>query len=141
MIDVNYPLRKAYYSKLSTITYAGSSVPVYYKRLPDNLEPRYYIIMDGAANVDASTTNSRDTWTSMRVTVHTWEEKSNPGKAADLIAGEVLTKIYQRPSTLAPTGLFVITTQLSDDRVMDVEVDNKVFIDRVLTFRHNIYQS
>lgn len=142
MIDVNYPLRKAYYEKLSTITYLGVPVPVYYKYIPDNVEPGNYIVFTPVVSVDRSTTNSNDTSTSMRVTVHTVSEKANSGKAADLIANEVLQKIHQRPSTLSPTGLNVVTTELVDDRPNDYGlINNKVYMDRILTFRHNIYQT
>lgn len=144
MKDVNYPLRKAYFSALTGISYLGVAVPVYYMNLPDNLNPANYIIFGGVTNNDLSTKNSADTSTLMRVTTHTIKEKSNDGKAADYIAGEILQRIYpnsQAVLDLSADGLQMFSTELVNDLTQDYSQRNAaVYVDRILLFRHKIYQ-
>lgn len=142
MKDVNYPLRKAYYAALSTITYNSSPVPVYYQYLPDDITPDVYILFGGVSNNDSSTSNSFDTSTLMQVTVGTYKEKYNDGKAADEVGGKVLEKIYTKPSSLVATGLQIVSTELQSDFIQDWSLQNqRVYIDRLITFKHNIFQN
>lgn len=140
MKDVNYPLRKAYFAALKTITYNSSPVPVYYQYLPDDINPDVYILFGGISNTDASTNNSFDTSTLMQVTVGTFKEKYNDGKAADEVGGKVLEKIYTKPSTLSATGIKIVSTTLQSDLIQDWSLQNqRVYIDRLITFKHYIY--
>ena len=143
MRDINYPLRKAYFSAITGITYEGA-VPVYYLQAPDDIAPSNYIVFGGVTNNDASTKSSADTSTLMRVTIHTSKNKNNDGKAADYIAGEVLQRIYptsQAYLDLSADNLQMVSTELVSDLVQDYGIKNSsVYIDRILIFRHKIYQ-
>ena len=143
MRDVNYPLRKAYYSALTGITYDGNTVPVYYLQAPDDIPASNYIVFGGVTNNDLSTKNSADTGSLMRVTIHTFKEKYNDGKAADFIAGEVLQRIYpnSQAALVLEDDLQMFSTELVNDLTQDYGVRNStVYIDRILIFRHKIYQ-
>lgn len=143
MRDVNYSLRKAYYSALTGINYDAGGVPVYYLQAPDDLTASNYIVFGGVTNTDLSTKNSADTGTLMRVTVHTFKDKYNDGKAADFIAGEILQRIYpnSQAALVLEDNLQMFSTELVSDIIQDYGIRNStVYIDRILIFRHKIYQ-
>jgi|SRR5690348_1654830 len=143
MRDVNYSLRKAYYTALTGITYEASGVPVYYLQAPDDITASSYIVFGGVTNSDLSTKNSADTASLMRVTIHTFKDKYNDGKAADFIAGDVLQRIYPnaQAALILDDSLQMFSTELVSDLTQDYNVQNaSVYIDRILIFRHKIYQ-
>ena len=143
MRDINYPLRKAYYSALTGINYDAGGVPVYYLQAPDGITAANYIVFGGVTNNDLSTKNSADTGTLMRVTVHTFKEKYNDGKAADFIGGQILQRIYPNSQAVLTLddNLQMFSTELVSDIVQDYGIRNStVYIDRIIIFRHKIYQ-
>ena len=143
MRDVNYSLRKSYYAALTGITYEASAVPVYYLQAPDDIAASNYIVFGGVTNSDLSTKNSADTSSLMRVTIHTFKDKYNDGKAADFIAGEVLQRIYpnSQAALVLDDSLQMFSTELVSDLTQDYNIQNAtVYIDRILIFRHKIYQ-
>lgn len=144
MIDAKLPLRKAYMAKLAGITYNSVAVPVYYQYIPDlDPMPANYIIFGNITDNDQSTINSQDSLITMQVKIHTWSVKDNDGDAADLIASEVLARIYpiNGPNIdLRAEGLDLHSTKKVNDFTEDWTVDNqKVYIDRTLQFSHNIF--
>ena len=143
MRDINYSLRKAYFSALTGIAYESSVTPVYYLQAPDGIAASNYIVFGGVTNNDLSTKSSANTGTLMRVAVHTFKEKYNDGKAADFIAGEVLQRIYPNSQAGLVLGdnLQMYSTDLVSDLTQDYGIRNStVYIDRILIFRHKIYQ-
>jgi len=143
MKDVNYPLRKAYFAALSGITYGGVAVPVYYGSLPEDEAPVNYIIFGGLTHNDDSTKNSADTVSLMKTTIHTYNNKYNDGKAADVIGGIVYQRIYPDSHTnldLSADGLQITGTTFSNDFTNDFVINKAVvYVDRTLIFRHTIY--
>ena len=143
MRDVNYPAQKSYRIALTGITYNGGEVPVYYGEIPDSMSPDAYIVYGGIVNTDASTMNSADTFSLMRVTIHTFQLKYNTGKAAGDIAGQVLARILPTPGfniDLSPDNMQCVNTQLSNDSTLDYSIINaRTYLDRVLTFRHRVF--
>ena len=143
MRDINYSLRKAYFTVLTGITYEGSATPVYYLQAPNSITASNYILYSGVANNDLSTKNSSDTGTLMRVTIHTFKEKYNDGKAADFIAGQIYQRIYPNPqfNLILEDNLQMVSTELVNDLTQDYGIRNSVvYIDRILIFRHKIFQ-
>lgn len=145
MIDVNIPLRKAYFTALSGITYNSIAVPVYYSYLPDGLTPDNYILFGNVTNNNIGTTTTQDTSATMRVTAYTTGNKNNDGNAADDIGGQILQRIYLTPSFNIPlpvgTELQITGTTLESDTTQDYSLQsNKIYIDRIFIFRHLIYQ-
>lgn len=145
MIDVNIPLRKAYFAALSGIVYNSRPVPVYYSYLPDDLVPDYYIIYSGVTNNAAGTFTTQDTQSSMRVTTFTKGNKNNDGNASDVIGGQILTRIIPNPSFNIPlpvgTPLQVTGTTLESDTSQEWTLQtSKIYIDRIMIFRHTIFQ-
>lgn len=141
MKDVNYPLRKAYFAALSTITYAGVPVAVYYHFLPSDIAPDVYIVFNSISSSDISTKNSFDTSTSIQVKIHSHKEKYNDGKAVDVIADAILQKIYTKPSSLDAAGIQIYQTTLQNDSIQSWDIQgNRVYVDRTLIFSHKIHQ-
>jgi len=145
MIDVNNPLRKAYKTALTGIVFNSVAVPVYYSYLPDNITAENYIVFGPVTNNSIGTLNSQDTASSMRVTAHTTGNRNNNGEAADYIGGEILKRIYASSSfnIALPVGtaLQITGTNLESDATQNYGLSaNKIYIDRILIFRHSILQ-
>lgn len=146
MKDSNLPLRKSYILKLNTpaINYAGVDVPVWYGEVPDDIQTNNYIVINQVNNNDTSTHNSNDTSTTIRVNIHTFDNKYNNGDAADIIAGEVLKRIAPANKAqidLSGDGLQSISTEVVNDFTQDYSAQGaRKYIDRILTFRHSIFQ-
>ena len=143
MRDINYSLRKAYFTVLTGITYDASAVPAFYLQTPDGITASNYIVFGGVTNNDLSTKSSADTGTLMRVTIHTFKEKYNDGKAADFIAGQIYQRIYPTPqfNLTLEDNLQMVSTELVNDLTQDYGIRNSTaYIDRILIFRHKIYQ-
>lgn len=143
MKDVNYPCMKSYLLALTGISYNSTNVPVFFGTVPDNIAPENYIVFGSISNVDASSKTCSETFTSMRVTIHTFDMKYNTGKAAAAIAGEVFTRIYDTPNAtidLSPDNMQCISTELTQDVTQDYgQVNSRVYLDRILIFRHKIF--
>lgn len=143
MKDVNYALRVAYVTSLNGLTVNSLPVPVYYMAAPESEQARSYITLNQVTNVDVSTKNSPDTNISIQVQIHTWDDAGNAGKQADDIAAAVFAIIYpnsQAVLDLSASDLQMVSTTLSGDQVQDLSgLGNRVYINRILTFTHNIY--
>lgn len=146
MRDSNRALRVAYIAKLSTppITYNSVEVPVWYGEVPGEETANNYIVIGQIDNNDVSTKYKADTSTTIRVAIHTHNEVTNDGDAADTIAGIVMERIYPADHAqldLSADNLQVALTELSGDFLQDYEVEGaRKYIDRILTFRHHIFQ-
>lgn len=138
MIDINYSLRIAYQTALSGI----AGVPVFYQTVPSNISPQNYIVFRSITNNDASTVNSSDTNTTIVIEIHTWNDNLNNGLSADMVAREVFNRIYpNRQFNLTIDGAQIVQTQLSNDTTQNFSNNqNRSYISRFLTFRHNIFQ-
>ena len=142
MKDVNYPLRKAYMLALANMVVDSVTVEVFYPAAPEEYTGKAYILLSQPSNVDNGTKNSSDTDTSMQLKIITWNEGSNAGKLADLIANEVFARIYPIPQStldLSADNINMVSTELTGDQTQDYgTVDNRFFIDRYITFKHFI---
>jgi hypothetical protein len=140
MRDINYDLRKAYFSELSGITYEGNSVAVYYNRIPDTYSTDLVIVFSGIQNSDLSTKNSDDTDTTINVSVITDGIKYNSGAACDYIAGQVMERIVNKSLDMGNNQM--VTSTLNNDISQDFTIDGSIErVERILTIRHQIFQS
>jgi len=138
MIDINYSLRVAYKAALDGI----SGIPVFYQTVPPTVSPDQYIVFRTITSSDASTNNSSDTETQITVELHTWNDGLNSGLSADLVAREVYNRIYPYPNiNLSIDGAQIVSTRMVNDVVQDaVNVGNRQYISRYITFKHTIFQ-
>jgi len=144
MRDVNYSLRKAYFSALSGVEVNAVAVPVFYQELPANYNASNYIIINSVNNTDSSTKHKSDVISSVSVTIYTSALASNAGKIADDMASQVMSIIYPDGQTRLildyADGLQLISTRLSGDNTMNYGIRNeRKFIDRTLIFKHHIF--
>jgi len=137
MIDINYSLRIAYTTALNGIT----GMPVFYNNLPPNISPDNYIVFRSITNTDASTMNSSDINTQITVEIQTFEDGINSGLTSDMVAREVFIRILPNPgATLTLDGAQMISTRLLNDITnQPVNVGNRAYVSRFLTFGHKIY--
>lgn len=141
MRDVNYPLRKAYFTALTGIVYNSLPVPCYYQIAPDNIANTDYIIFYPQSTTDISTKNSSDVTATFVVKIHTWANKYNNGNAADAIADIIYQLLLPTPqSTLFLDNRDMYSTSVASDIIEPWTVNNqRIYVDRVITFSHNIY--
>ena len=145
MLSPNLSLRKAYFAALSTIKYLGVDVPVYWSQLPTTVAPGLYIIFGQIRNNDNSPKTSSMTETSVTVSVYTNALKYNDGVAVESVANEVINRIYKnRNFNISPAESFfqIVGTTLPLDITNDFSEQNQnVYIDRIMTFNHTIFQN
>lgn len=146
MRDVNYSLRKAYWSALSGVEVNALAIPVFYQELPANYNAANYIIINSISNSDSSTKHKADVISTVTVTIYTSALASNAGKIADDMASQVLAIIYPDGQTRLllddADGLQLVSTRLAGDNTMNYGVTNeRKFIDRTLIFKHHIFIS
>lgn len=145
MLSNNLSLRKAYYALLNTIEYSGVPVPVFWGQLPTSMSPGVYIIFGQIRNNDQSNKSSSVTSTNVTVSVYTNSFKYNDGQAVEVVANEVLNRIYDTPQfniSLAETFFQVIATKLSSDTTQDFSQDKQnCYVDRTMIFNHTIFQN
>ncbi len=137
MRDVNYILRKAYYTAIS-----GLSIECYYQQAPQSAGDNY-VIIKSISNIDNSTKSTVDINASIQITVYTKSFKSNTGKDAEDIANDILQTIYPTPDyniSVDDSDVQVVRTEMVNDITNDYNAkDGYIFIDRTITFRHNIF--
>lgn len=145
MLSSNLSLRKAYFAQLNTIQYLGNPVPVFWGQLPTSMAPGVYIIFGEIRHNDSSNKSASVTSTSVTVSIYTNSFKYNNGEAVELVANEVLNRIYNTPQfniSLSETFFQVIKTRLTSDSTRDLS-DNmqNCYVDRTLIFNHTIFQN
>lgn len=145
MLSVNLPLRQAYFATLQTIEYDGNPVQVFWSQLPTSIAPGIYIIFGQIRNVDIGNKSRSLTLTSVTVSIYTNSLKYNDGIAVEIVAGEVLNRIYknQRFKLDLNSDFFnILGTTLQSDFTQDFTEDKQnVYIDRILIFQHTIWQN
>ncbi len=83
MLSSNLAIRKAYLAVLSTISYLGNPVTVFWGSLPTTIAPGIYIIYGQIRNNDVSPKTSPATQTSVTVSIYTNSLKYNDGVAVE----------------------------------------------------------
>lgn len=137
MIDINYSLRITYFTALSGI----DGVPVFYNVLPPNVSPDQYIVFRSITNTDTSTFGSSDVNAQVTVEIQTWDDGLNSGLNADMAAREVYNRILPNPqAVLTLDGAQMVSTRMINDTVQQpISVGNRSYVQRVITFGHNIF--
>ncbi len=141
MIDIVYPLQKAYMLILAGITYNSVAVPVFYQITPDN-QPNNYIVFGQIRDADNSCMTDQFSLANVTVKIHTASEKYNSGAAVAKIADQVLQKVYPLHKTidLSADKLQLFSTKKTQDFTEDWTLQNQIiYIDRTLQFTHNIH--
>lgn len=143
MLSSNLSVRKAYFAALNTIQYEGAAVPVFWNQIPTTIAPGVYIVFSNIRNNDQSNKSASVTQTSVTVSVYTNSLKYNDGTAVESVANEVLNRIYKSPQFKLPLDTFfqVIQTKLTSDITNNFSERQNVYIDRILTFNHTIFQN
>ncbi len=145
MLSSNISLRTAYKALLSTIQYDGNPVQVFFQQLPTTISPGIYIIFGSIRNNNLSNKTSSATQTSVQVSIFTNSLKYSDGAAVDTVANEVLNRLWPYPAfniTLDHNFFQVVTTELQSDFTQDnSQLGAFVYIDRIMTFTHGIYQN
>ena len=145
MLSNNIILRQAYFAALNNIIVNSISIPVFWNELPATEAPGLYIIFGQIRNVDASNKGASVTQTFITVSIFTNSLKYSDGVALESAANEVLNRIYKNPQYKLPLNsqfFEVIKTTLQSDVTNNFTQDRQnVYIDRILTFQHTIFQN
>ena len=137
MIDINYSLQIAYQTALTGI----DDVPVFFNGLPPNISPDSYIVHKNFTHTDASTMNSVDLNSQVTIEIQTFEDGINSGQKVAMITREVFNRVYPYPGfVLTVDGAQMVSTRLLNDITNQaINVGNRAYISRFLTFGHKIY--
>jgi hypothetical protein len=143
MKSVNYQLRAAYVAALSGLTVNTIPVPTYYLSAPENETSKIYITLNNIANLDASSKQTANTDSTMQLQIHTWDDNGFSGKNADDVANAVFALVHLLPTQkfdLIAHGFQIVDTRLVNDVVQELRGEGvRQYIQRVITFNHNIY--
>lgn len=135
--DHNNALRKAYFAALTGITYGGNPIPVYADEAPD--EPgSTYITFAPLTNSDDSPKNAVVLDATILVSVYTSAPKYHNATVVDAISDEVLQRITAGLTINGVQNVF--TTMVNDNTERPRILNQLVAIDRLITFRHKIFQ-
>ena len=146
MVDINYPLRKAYIAKLASLEYESTPVKVFYQMVPDSIataSETLYVVIDSINSNNISTTNSQDLSATVTITVHSYGNKYSNGRAVDNITGQILGLVCTSPAEtfdLSSDNLQAVSNTLESDNINSFTTQgNRMYIDRVVRISHNIF--
>ena len=140
MKDINKALRKAYNAKLTTLI----TVPVYANYAPESavIGDGRYIVFSNVTNNDKSTKSSSDVSAIMQVAIYTFKDVENDGDAIDDLADQVFAAILPTPQAILNLGigLQMVSTELNSDQTQEpMVIGDRVYIDRIIQFKHEIF--
>lgn len=146
MIDVKYPVRKAYYDLLNgSLLYNGSGVPVSddLKKLQD-AGVNLYVLLSGQSGEGAGTMQSFDSDEDIIVDIIFKAGRANK-QVVDNVAGQILALVLPSPGInglARQTGTQINCVRLVDDRNLDMTLgQSSTMIRRRLTFRQHVRQT
>lgn len=145
MKDPRKALRSGYISALSSLTYNGSSVPVYDK-VPQNASYPYVHIAEQTSLNDSDKTSYGQDVTVLLDIVSGFSPGIGGKAPSDDIANSILQTIYVRGSEqtvldLSSDNFRVVTTMLESDNSLEELDDNYHIYRRLLRMRHHIEQT
>lgn len=138
MKDINTSLLTAYYNAISSL-----NIPIYEGEEPDDVKDKIYVVMSDVINIEASTSNTSDSNTTIQISVHSWEYKYNNSKELNATVDTLLNVI--KPDTnsvldLSAFGLQMMNLNIQTDRTERYgELGGKIFISRLLIFQQDIF--
>lgn len=140
MKDINYPVRKAFYTALNgNLSYDGSNVPVSDEQLKDSDSNNFYVILGSQSDRDDSTKTSYDREASITLDIVTKQGQTATKDIADSIANQILTLLFPTTPHVhalpAQTGFqfLNLTLQNSSDIRVSLLTSQNVYR-RILTF-------
>ena len=140
MKDINKALRKAYNTALT----ANISAPVYANYAPQDVADGAgsYIVFSNVTNNDTSTKSSSDISAIMQVTIYSYKDVQNEGDTVDDLADLVFSALYSSTRSVLNLGanFQMLSTELNSDNTQDsMLIGQRVYIDRILQFKHEIF--
>jgi hypothetical protein len=144
MKETSYDIRKAYISLLDgSLNYKGISVKVYNQWVSVGETPQYYVLVSNQQVTGTNTKQSFNTDSSIQLSIISKELGDNSGQANDMIASQILAKIY--PSTVGSEiesqNFQVVSTELINDITLESFDDGMMrVIQRIITFQHKTTQ-
>ena len=139
MKDINKALRKAYNLALQNVI-----VPVYANYAPQDVADSTgsYIVFSNVTNNDTSTKSSSDVTAIMQVAIYSYKDVENDGDAIDDLADLVFAALYPTTKSvlILGIGMQMVSTELNSDQTQEpMLIGQRVYIDRILQFKHEIF--
>lgn len=146
MIDVNHPIRKAYFELLDgAITYQGNPVPVGDEAKPFADTTPVYIILSSQTDVDNSTLSTWDSNHDIVLDI-VFKATSRASKSVvDDIANQIFALVFPAPGQNGlpvQTGIQIQCAKKSGDRDLSLELNkSNTVLRRLITISHKIHQT
>ena len=138
MTDVSTAIRKAYVTAL-----AGIGYPVFSRMVPDGINPDLYVIIESVNSNDSGTISTQEVSVSVSLTIHSFGEKYSNGQAVNDVCSLVMTAINPSPSgvlDLSGDNLQMTSTVLENCTEQSFTSNgNRIYIDKILQYKHTIY--
>lgn len=140
MKDVNTILKQTIYNLLKPVV----NCPLYYQYMPSTVSGNVYVTINAISSIDASTMQSSNSDTSIQIGIYSRDSQANPGQLVNDIAAAIYAVLYPDRQTMVDLspGFQSCSLTLVNDITLDAIVTNTyVFINRMLTFRFNIFHA
>jgi hypothetical protein len=143
MIDVKYPVRKAYFNLLNNnLFYDGQAVPV---SDGDTMGKKLYIIIASQSGVDNSTFQTFDSNEDIVIEIISKGNSKASRLPVDSVASQILSLVLPAPAyngLPAQIGIQINCVRLTDDRYLDLyENASNTMRRRILTFSQKVRQT
>ena len=138
MIDVSTAIRTAYITAMD-----GIGAPIFSRMVPDSVEPNLYVIIDSVNSNDNGTISTQEVSVSVSLTIHSFGEKYSNGQAVNDLCSLVMTAINPSPSgvlDLSSFDLQMTSTVMENCTEQSFTSNgNRIYIDKILQYKHTIY--
>ncbi len=141
MKDITTYIKRKYFQLLKP----ELAIPVFIDYVPNQLSADAYVLITSPSSVGTPTFNSDDTDTTVQLGIYTKDKVANNDDIAGTAAQVIFDTICPDQSVLLDLTAFGFD-KCGVDLVNDVtpeaiQTDSEIFINRFITFRHNIQHS
>lgn len=137
MRDINSDLLQAYYQVIN-----GLGINVYEGQEPDDVTDNIYAVLSNVSTSDASTKSSSDIKCTIQCAVYSWEFKYNNSKNLNTKVNQIIEAIKPTPNScldLSEFGLQMLNLSVSTQTQNYGDLDGRVYITRIITFKQDIF--
>ena len=137
MRDINSDLLQAYYQVID-----GLGIAVYEGQEPDDVTDKIYAVLSSVSTSDTSTKNSSDVKCTIQCAVHSWEFKYNNSKNLNSAVNQIIEAIKSGPNScldLSEFDLQMLNLGIDTQTQNYGNLDGRVYISRIITFKQDIF--
>jgi hypothetical protein len=133
--DINTPLQKVYYDRIST-----TGFPVYEGEEPDNELNPVYVVISNITSTEVSNKSKTGERATVQISVHSVKNKVNNSVDLNAACDDILQAIKPDVlNTLIGDGFQIVETIKTSDITTRNKLGDYAFVSRQIIFTHLIY--